>query len=137
MSHARLYPQLQSITAISLVLISCTTDGRRLSWPGWLGEILRWFAHPSINQAPHSNLVEALTDITATPNRHAPHVCGNQSQFAESVKKFPKREPSEMLEQDSIIGRMSLLSTGLASFCHHWFKSCCKPSGQKQVPAQF
>ena len=21
-------------------------EGRRLSWPGWLGEILRWFAHP-------------------------------------------------------------------------------------------
>jgi len=27
-----------------LVLISCPTEGRRLSCPGWLGEILRWFA---------------------------------------------------------------------------------------------
>ena len=27
-----------------LVLISHPTGGRRLSWPGWLGEILMWFA---------------------------------------------------------------------------------------------
>ena len=32
--------QLQSVAALSLVLISRTTEGRRLSWPGWLGEIL-------------------------------------------------------------------------------------------------
>jgi len=47
--HPHVYPQIewaipafkpepQSITALWLVLIS-----RRLSWPGWLGEILRWF----------------------------------------------------------------------------------------------
>ena len=29
-----------------LVLISCPTEGRRLSWPKLLGEILRWFVHP-------------------------------------------------------------------------------------------
>ena len=29
-----------------LVLISRPAEGRRLSWPGWLGEILRWFARP-------------------------------------------------------------------------------------------
>ena len=34
-------PQPQSITALWLVLISRPTEGRRLSWPGWLGEILR------------------------------------------------------------------------------------------------
>ena len=34
-------PQPQSITALWLVLISHPTEGRRLSWPGWLGEILR------------------------------------------------------------------------------------------------
>ena len=38
-------PQLQSVTALWLVLISHPAEGRRLSWPGWLGEILRWFAH--------------------------------------------------------------------------------------------
>jgi len=37
-------PQPQSITALWLVLISRPAEGRRMSWPGWLGEILRWFA---------------------------------------------------------------------------------------------
>ena len=36
-------PQPQSITALWLVLISRPAEGRRLSWPRWLGEILRWF----------------------------------------------------------------------------------------------
>jgi len=36
-------PKLQSITALWLVLDSRPTEGRRLSWPGWLGKILRWF----------------------------------------------------------------------------------------------
>jgi len=35
--------QPHSITALWLVLISRPAEGRRLSWPGWLGEILRWF----------------------------------------------------------------------------------------------
>jgi len=42
MNHA-FTPQLQSITALWLVLISRPAEGRRLSWPGWVGEILRWF----------------------------------------------------------------------------------------------
>jgi len=29
-----------------LVLISRPAEDRRLSWPGWLGEILRWFVYP-------------------------------------------------------------------------------------------
>ena len=37
-------PQPQSITALWLVIISRPTEGRRLNWPGWLGELLRWFA---------------------------------------------------------------------------------------------
>ena len=32
-----------NITSLWLVLVSFPTEGRRLSWPGWLGEILRWF----------------------------------------------------------------------------------------------
>ena len=35
-------PKPHSITALWLVLIS----RRRLSWPGWLDEILRWFTRP-------------------------------------------------------------------------------------------
>jgi len=44
-------PQPQSITTLWLVLISRPAEGRRLSWPGWLGDILRWFAQPSTNRA--------------------------------------------------------------------------------------
>jgi len=40
-SHPVFVPQLQSITALWPVLISPPAEGRRLSWPGWLGEILR------------------------------------------------------------------------------------------------
>jgi len=36
MSLTCLYSQPQSITALLLVLISRPTEGRRLSWPGWL-----------------------------------------------------------------------------------------------------
>jgi len=38
-------PQLESITALWLVRISCPAEGRRLSWPGWLAEILRRFIY--------------------------------------------------------------------------------------------
>jgi len=40
MSHSAYTPQQHSIT----VLISRHAEGRRLSWPGWPGEIPRWFA---------------------------------------------------------------------------------------------
>ena len=42
-SHPAFTPQLQSITALWLVLISCPTWDMRLSWPWWLGEIPRWY----------------------------------------------------------------------------------------------
>ena len=38
--------RLQSVAALWLVLISRPAEGRRLSWHGWFGEILRWFARP-------------------------------------------------------------------------------------------
>jgi len=47
-----LHPQPHSIIALWLVLISHPADGRRLSWPGWLGEILRWFARPKTVTRP-------------------------------------------------------------------------------------
>ena len=37
--------QPQSITTLWPILIYRPTEGGRLSWPGWLGEILKWFAH--------------------------------------------------------------------------------------------
>jgi len=46
-SHPAFTPQPQCITAHGLGLISRPADmGRRLSWPGCLAEILRWFARP-------------------------------------------------------------------------------------------
>jgi len=41
-------PQPQSITTLWLVLISHPTEGSRLSWPGWLGEIVRWLRRSPI-----------------------------------------------------------------------------------------
>jgi len=38
----------QSITTHWPVLNSRPDEGRRLSWPWWLGEILRWFFHPKM-----------------------------------------------------------------------------------------
>jgi len=65
--------QPQSITALWLVFISYPAKGRQ-SWPGWLGEILRWSAspkmviHPSVSQSglqmnsqPSSSESNALT----------------------------------------------------------------------------
>jgi len=49
-------PQPHSITAFWLVFISHPAECRRLSWPGWHGEILRWFVcqktvtHPSTSR---------------------------------------------------------------------------------------
>jgi len=76
-------PQPQSITALWLLLISRPAEGRRLSWLGWLDEILRWFArpktvtHPSTsrggresNLQPSSRESNALT--TRPPNHRVP-----------------------------------------------------------------
>jgi len=39
-------PGPQNVTSLWLVLVSRHTEDRRLSWPGWLGETLRWFMRP-------------------------------------------------------------------------------------------
>ena len=74
MSHPAFTAQPQSITAFWPVLIFRPAEGRRLSWPGWLGEILRWFTclkmvtYPStsrsgqeLNSCPLSRKSSALT----------------------------------------------------------------------------
>jgi len=50
-------PQLRSISALWLVFISHPTEGRRLSCPGWLGAVLRWFvaAHPKTVTHPSTD----------------------------------------------------------------------------------
>ena len=57
MNHICIYSQLQSITALWLVLISrpAPAEGRRLSWRMWFGEILRWFARPKTISHPSTN----------------------------------------------------------------------------------
>jgi len=64
--HPRVYPQVewavpfrptpkpQSITALWLVLISRPAEGMRLSWPGWFGEIVRWFSRPKTVNHPNT-----------------------------------------------------------------------------------
>ena len=63
-------PGPQIVTSLWLVIISHSTEGRRLNWPGWLGEILRWFIHPKMvthpgcgesNSRPLSCKSDALT----------------------------------------------------------------------------
>ena len=83
--HPHVYPQVkwtipaftaqpQSITTLWLALISRPAEGRRLSWPRRLGEILRWFicqtvTHPSTNWARRR--VTSLICQTMLPLRHA------------------------------------------------------------------
>ena len=56
MSHSAFTPQPQSVAALWPVLITRPAEGRRLSWPRWLGEIRRWFAgsktltHPGVSR---------------------------------------------------------------------------------------
>jgi len=67
-------PQPQSITALWLVLISCPAEDRRLSWSGWLGEILRWFLPPKMVTHPSTNRdrrrVTSLIRPNMLPLRH-------------------------------------------------------------------
>jgi len=55
MSHSAFTPQPQGIIALCPVLIFRPTEGRRLSWPGWLYEILRWFARPKTVTHPSTS----------------------------------------------------------------------------------
>ena len=79
-SHPAFTPQPQSVTALWPVFISRPAEGRRLSLPGWLGEILRWFArrktvtHPSTsrggresNSRPSSRKSNAITTGLPSP----------------------------------------------------------------------
>ena len=68
MNHTCIYSQPQSITALWLVLVSRPADGRRLSWPGWLGEIPRWFA--GLKTVTHSGILAAASGNR--PHDHRP-----------------------------------------------------------------
>jgi len=60
MSHTCLYsPAAERHRTLATVLISRPSEGRRLSWPGWLDKILRWFASPT-TVANSSTLLSSL-----------------------------------------------------------------------------
>jgi len=70
LSHACLTPHLQS-TALWLVLISRLAEDKRLSWSGWLSEILRWFARPSVRPTSReSNSRPSSCESDAPATRH-------------------------------------------------------------------
>jgi len=60
-------PQPQNVTALWLVLISRSTEGRRLSWFGEHGEIVRWFTRPQ-RSPPIPVLVAAVGNRTRKSN---------------------------------------------------------------------
>ena len=55
-------PQPQSVTAFWLVLISCPTEGRRLSWSWWL--VTNWSGSPAWRRSPV--LVRTVTSMNRT-----------------------------------------------------------------------
>jgi len=61
-SYSAFTPHPQSITALLPVLISRPAEGRMLSWPGWIGEILNWFAR--LETVIHSVIAAAAGNRT-------------------------------------------------------------------------
>jgi len=113
--HPHIYPpfavtlQPHSVTVLWLVLISHPAEGRRLSWRGWLGEILRQFAHqkmvthPSIsrdswelNTRPSSHESNALTTrLLSHPTAHtAAHVTSSSWTTGHVTQTSPPTSPS-------------------------------------------
>jgi len=66
--HLRVYPQVAWTipAALSLALISRPAEGRRLSWPRWLGEILRWFARPKT--VTHPSICRGCRELNLRPS---------------------------------------------------------------------
>ena len=64
------YLLTQSISVLWPVLISSPAEGRRLSWSGWLGEILRWFAH--LKMVTHPVLAAAAGNQTPDHRASSP-----------------------------------------------------------------
>ena len=53
--------QPESVTALWLVLITRPAEDRRLSWPGLLSEILRWYART--NTVTHASILSRRPGI--------------------------------------------------------------------------
>ena len=72
MSHPAFTPQTQSITALWLLIIFRPAEGRRLSWPGWLCEILRWFA--CANTVTHRSTIRGGRESNSRPSSRKSNV---------------------------------------------------------------
>ena len=103
--HPHVYPQLkwtihactpqpQTITTLWLVLISSPAKDRRLSWPGWLGEMLRWFACRRwspiavLTGPTYSNFDDTPNTVTTTPCCHQKETNGWYSLAGVSALSF-------------------------------------------------
>jgi len=70
-----LLPSRRASPHFWLVLIFRPAEGRRLSCPGWLGEILRWFDRRRRSPIPVPGPTQSIFDdmpsvINTTPRRH-------------------------------------------------------------------
>ena len=90
-------PQPQSITALWLVPISHPSEGRKLSLPGWLGKILRWFNHPKMVTHPSAS--------------HGSREWNSQASSHES-NTLTTRPPSHHVTSSSVVRSVSLHLTG-------------------------
>jgi len=99
--------QSQSITAL-WVLISRPIDVRRLSWPRWLGEILRWFARR--RRSPISVLTSTVDRRQGSDRPRSASTNENIDQMNDMVERYasesrgPARTHSTVREISRKIG---------------------------------
>jgi len=81
MSNSTFTSQLHSISALWSVIISHPAEDRRLSWPGWLGGMLRWCAcrkmvnHPVLAAVARNRTRELKTLVLTEKITHWTSAC--------------------------------------------------------------
>jgi len=97
MNHTCLYSPAavpHSVTALWLVLISRPAEGRRLSWPGWHREILRYFARQKT--VTHPGTIRGGRESNSGPSSHELSALRPMSHLrfcrASSTRDFDARE---------------------------------------------
>jgi len=68
-------PEPQNVTSLRLALISRSTEGTRLSRPGWLCEILRWFIAQRRSPIPRRWGIKLATIESQVRRPHQSHYC--------------------------------------------------------------
>jgi len=94
MNHTCFNSKLQSIATLWLVLTSRLTEGKRLRWPWWLGEILRWFASPKNSHQSMS----AERDWSGKRSAAGRKLSERERSGERAYKKTMERERSEEQE---------------------------------------